>query len=78
MKAQYPSVPFLLLIMVILIVGQFSSCYNTQKITKQRFKTESGSSFSTDPKASRNGDTEQSCYRVSNHAVPGGPNPLHN
>ncbi|KAK4354604.1 hypothetical protein RND71_026798 [Anisodus tanguticus] len=81
MKPQYTSLPFLLLIIVILIVSQFPSCHNNQKITttstEQRFKRDLDSSFSLDPKASRNEDIEQS-YKVSHHAVPGGPNPLHN
>ncbi|KAK4374433.1 hypothetical protein RND71_005110 [Anisodus tanguticus] len=85
MKAQHHSLPFLL-IMVILIVSQLSSCHNNQKLTttstEQRFKRDLDSSFSwhlstPDPKASRNEDFDQS-YRVSHHAVPGGPNPLHN
>ncbi|CAN4095249.1 unnamed protein product [Withania somnifera] len=81
MKPQYPSVPFLLLIMVMLIVSPLPSCHNIQTITttstEQRFKTQFDSSFSTDPKASRGEDIEQN-YSVSHHAVPGGPNPLHN
>ncbi|CAN4115474.1 unnamed protein product [Withania somnifera] len=81
MKAQYPSVSFLLLILEMLIVSQLPSCHNIQIIattsTEQRFKTQFDSSFSTDPKASRNEDSEQN-YSVSHHAIPGGPNPLHN
>lgn len=70
---------------MILIMSQFSSCHNIQKMTTTRTKQtykDLDSRYSwhlsaSDPKTSRNEDIEQS-YRVSNHAVPGGPNPLHN
>ncbi|KAK4338397.1 hypothetical protein RND71_042884 [Anisodus tanguticus] len=82
MKIHYPSLQFLL-IMIILSTSQLSSCRKVQEITPtnthQRFNSRfSWHNSAPAPKRSRNEDNIDQRYRVSHRTVPGGPNPLHN
>ncbi|CAL0312673.1 unnamed protein product [Lupinus luteus] len=87
MEVQHSRLSFLIL-MVILIISQFSSCSEASRwMSEEIKKTERGSTFQKFS-ISKNfyTKTEQGpstvqvhpIYGVSLRGVPGGPNPLHN
>ncbi|KAL8216680.1 hypothetical protein R6Q57_023517 [Mikania cordata] len=88
MRIQYTGIAFLAITVFILMIALVSSSRNIHRITiegmNQRFQPQFNSShpvYTPTPAASLKeswNDTTDPIIGVSQRAIPGGPNPLHN